>query len=183
MAAAEVDSRGQPSTPATILDLGTLSRMEIGMLINYAKERGVAISITEAGALGLYPMDRDRDLVSVLLQRSEQVTRKLDPDRWMSKGIIGTWQVEKEEETTTAKFRKDGVLEIRRKHENILLGALNSVINGTIYYSWSKLLIISNSMKNKFFTALGNGLLVIGKYIIFAATRGHYAARYCDEFE
>ena len=46
-----------------------------------------------------------------------------------------------------------------------------------------KLLIISNSMKNKFITALGNGLLVIGKYIIFAATRGHYAARYCDEFE
>ena len=68
----------------------------------------------------------------------------------------------------------DGVVtDDERKY---LLESLQKLIGG-------KLLIISNSMKNKFITALGNCLLVIDKYIIYAATRGHYAARYCDEFE
>ena len=73
--------------------------------------------------------------------------------------------------------------QLRSRVERFLHLILGTKIITPTRSETAKLLIISNSMKNKLITTLGNGLLVIDKYIIFAATRGHYAARYCDEFE
>lgn len=128
----------EPQAKAAVEPQVDYSLLSAEELLNHAKKADIAITVSDDCSISLYPPDANRKLGAALINKSDDIARLVDQEKWLSKHILGTWKCEKAEETSFGTFRRDGIVEVTREHNNIVLGALNSMINGKkINYRWA----------------------------------------------